>query len=141
MSEVRTFSDNETRARPDYMAYQQTVPANTTAAASNGPRLLGKVQNKLDIIVRVYTDVVISDTKVFSVKLQTSSDNGVADAYADLATIYTVTASGETTLAAGTELARYAISTDKELWFKAVMISDDAAITGAVNIYPVLIEA
>lgn len=135
--EVRVISESTTRFFPDYMAFQQALPLNTSADANNQTLPLGRAQNRIDVVLLVYTDISIADGQTFSVKLQTSSDNGVDDAWVDLVIIFTVTASGSAyTALAGNELARYAISTDKELYFKAVITTDDVAAVGAVNIIP-----
>ena len=52
-----------------------------------------------------------------------------------LQTLYTKTASGATTLAAGTELARYVVKPSDPLYVKAVAVNNDATLTGKIEAY------
>jgi hypothetical protein len=130
---MANFSE-DLKAYADYLASEQAIPQNTSANGDGGAFLVGKAQNALDIVAEVgATLITLADTKVFSVKLQSSATEG--GTYADVATIYTVTASGATTIAVGTELGRYVVSTADDLWFRVVFTTDDAAATGKLNTY------
>jgi len=118
-----------------YYCEAQAVPQNTSTAGAGGVKQLSGTHGGIEIVAVVTTALALADTKVFSIALQTSSDNAVADAFATKETLYTVTASGATAVAAGTVLARYVLPTDTERYTKIVLTSDDAAMTGAVSVY------
>jgi len=136
-NEDRYFSDGEIRSQPDHMAYRQTLPQNASADGNRKTMLLGKVQNFLDVVVKCYGDIAFADTTTTTIKLQSSSDDGVADAYADVVDLYAVTASGAATVTNGTEMGRYTINTTQELYWKVVITTTDAAATGSVNVFAV----
>lgn len=130
--------DHDLKVYGGYLAKAQTVPQNDSADGNGGGQQISGTQGGIEVIAKVgATALGLADTKVFTIALQQSSDNGVADAYAALHTLYTVTASGATVVAAGTELGRFIIPTNAERYIKAVLTSDDAAMTGTVDIYPV----
>jgi hypothetical protein len=126
----------ELRADVDYLLKDETLPDNTSVT-SNG-MLLGKTQNAIDIVGYISTQVELADTKAMTFTLQSSSDDGSTDAYADVIDIYTKTASGAETVAVG-ELFRYTISTDKELYFRVKWTSTDTGEVGVASVYPVYI--
>jgi len=126
-------------AFPDYLAYRQAVPQNTSAVGNGAGKVVGNCAGYIQINARVSTDIVLADTKVLSIKLQESSDDGVVDSYTDLVTIYTVTASGATTIGEGTLLASYMYNPDDEKYVRAVITTDDAAVTGNIDIFPRMI--
>lgn len=114
-----------------------TVPQNTTLASSY-VLCLGKTNDSIEVFVEVgETDIALADTTSLTVQLFEADTEGGAQTL--LATIYTITASGATTLDAGTELARYAIATDRKRWITAKVITTDAAATGTINVFPVYI--
>lgn len=137
-TETRYFSDGEIRSQPDYMAYRQAVPQNTSADGNRKTSPIGKVQNFLDIVVKCYGDISVADLTNITIKLQSSSDDGVADAYADVVDIINITGAGAaTTYSAGDEIGRYTVNTTQELYWKVVLTTTDAAATGSVNVFPV----
>lgn len=123
----------EIKFADDYLAKAQAVPQNTSADGNGGVfENLGQVQGSLEVVVKVNTGIVITDTKIVTVKLQDSADNS---SFADFETLYTKTASGATTVAAGTELKRFIIPKTMKRYSKAVLVSNDAGVTGKVDIY------
>lgn len=125
----------ELRADLDYFLYQETIP-NATTVNSNGLKI-GKTQDALEIVAVVQSEMTVADTKTVSFEIQTSSDDGDSDAYATIATPYSLTSSGGDTIDAGTELFRYTVSTDKELYVRVAFVSTETGESGEVDVYPV----
>jgi hypothetical protein len=124
------------RSAEDYLALDQTVPQNTNADGNGGAREISNALGALEVVAEVGSVALgLADTKVLTVKLQSSNDNGVGDAFADLVTVYTKTASGAEVVAAGTELGRYIVPTGAERYIKPNIVSTDAAGTGKVNVF------
>lgn len=115
------------------LADAQTLPQNTSADGNGGEFRLDDTLGAIEILVDVETEISLADTKVLTVKLQHKDTGG---SYADLATIYTKTASGATTLAADTELARFILPTNTKELLKAVISTTDAAASGKINVNP-----
>jgi hypothetical protein len=127
--------NHELKAGDCYYAEAQTVPQNDSADGNGGALELSGTNAGIEIVAVVTTALAIADTKVFSIVLHESSDNAVADDYAAIQTLYTVTADGATAVVAGTELGRFLLPTDTEKYTKVVLTSDDATMTGAVSVY------
>jgi hypothetical protein len=127
---IGTISE-ELKAYGDYLFNGVTVPQNTTTTGSAA--MVGGTQAELEIVAVVNTTIALADTKVITVKLTASATEG--GSYTDLVTLYTATASGATTIAAGTELGRYVVKPSDPLFAKAVAITTDAAATGKVDVY------
>ena len=128
---IGTISE-ELKSYQDYMFNNITVPANTTTTGD--AQQVGGTQAELEIVAVVGdTDVVITDTKVFTVSLTGSATSD--GSFTALETLYTVTASGETTLTAGTELGRYIVKPSDPMFAKAVAVSDDTGIVGTLEVY------
>lgn len=118
----------------EWLANAQTVPANTSADGNEGPIKVGGTLGGIEVVVRANTAIAIADTKVLNVKLQ--HRNG-ADAFADLATVYSLTAAGGNgAIAKGTELGRYALASTVKDEIKAVITTTDAGATGKIDIIP-----
>jgi len=116
----------------DYMLEDTTAVANDTTTGD--AQLVGGAQGELEIVVMVGdTDIVITDTKAFSVSLTESATEG--GSFTALTTLYSVTASGETTLTAGTELGSFIIRPSDLLWAKAVTVNNDTGIVGNLTVY------
>lgn len=119
-----------------YLAKAQSLPQNDSADGNGGEFHLAELQGGIEIVVKVNSAITLADTKVLSVKLQHKASGG---SYADLATIYSKTASGATTLAAGTVLARYILPTDTADLLKAILTTTDASAAGKLDVYPRLL--
>lgn len=128
--------NHDVKVEGGYFAEAQTVPQNTSAAGNGGSQEVSGTHGGIEIKAVVTTELALADTKVFSIKIQESSDDGDSDAFADKHTLYSVTASGATTVAVDTVLGLWVVPTDAERYLKAVLTSDDAAMTGAVSVYP-----
>jgi hypothetical protein len=117
------------------LANAQALPLNTSADGNEGPLKVGGAMGALELLVRVNAAIGIADTKALTVKLQHRDG---ADAFVDLATIYTITAAaGSGALAKGKELARFALPSTVKDEIKAVISTTDAAATGKIDILPV----
>lgn len=112
-----------------------SAPQNTTVNSSAIKNMPGAQLGSLQVKVVVNTDLVIADTKIMTVKLQHS--DAETTGFTDYATLYTVTASGVTTVDAETVLALFVLPTDIKKWTRLTVTTDDAAVTGKVDAYPV----
>jgi len=131
MALTGTISE-ELKSAHDYMFEDETAAANTTTTGE--AQLVGGAQGELELVAVVGdTDIVITDTKALTVKLTGAETEG--GSFVDVATLYTVTASGATTLTAGTELGRYIVKPSDPLWGKAVAVNDDTGIVGNLTVY------
>ena len=122
----------ELKSAQDYLFNDATVTANATLTGD--ANLVGGAQAALEIVVNVgSTAIALANTKVLTISL-TGSDTETGT-FTALQTLYTKTASGATTLAAGTELARYVIKPSDPLYVKAVAVNNDSALTGKIEAY------
>lgn len=124
---------HELKVHGEYLAEDQALPQNTSADGNGGELRLSDTQGAIELVGVVEDEISLADTKVLTIKLREKDDGG---SYADKATLYTKTASGATTLAAGTELFRYILPTDTKDIIKAQLTTTDAAAAGSVTIYP-----
>ncbi len=117
------------------LANAQTLPQNTSADGNEGPLKVGGAMGAFELLVRVNAAIAIADTKALTVKLQHRDGT---DVFADLATIYTITAAaGSGALAKGKELARFALPSTVKNEIKAVISTTDAAASGKIDVLPV----
>lgn len=117
----------------DYLASEQTVPQNTTVNGDGGGIELNGTLGSIQIAAEVTTEIALANTQVFTITLQDSADNST---FADIGTLYTITASGATTISVGTILGKFTLSEDVRQYVRCRLTSDDAAMTGAVSVYP-----
>lgn len=116
-----------------YLAEAQALPQNASADG-NGPVLdLDGTMGGIEIVAVVTAEISLADTKSLDIKLQDSEDG---ETFADLETLYSVTADGATTIDADTVLERYVLPSDAKAYIKAVLTTDDAAAAGSVSVYP-----
>ncbi|NUB27733.1 hypothetical protein [Azospirillum brasilense] len=116
-------------------AKAQTLPQNTSADGNGGGVELSGINGAVEAVARVNTAVTIADTKALTIKLQHSTDGS---SWVDLGTVYTLTAaSGNGSLAADTELGRFALPSTVRKFVKAVITTTDAAAAGKVDVIPV----
>lgn len=124
---VDYLGERDSRPTPDLIFDEEAVPQNTSSTSDAFD--VGKTQLSLEVVVYVDTKVELADTKVFTV------DYLYGDSYASSETIYTITASGATEIAAG-ELVRFAPPTDFPITAKLKLTTDDAAAAGAITAWP-----
>lgn len=127
---------NKSVGYPDLVFSEQALPQNTNV--SSDAFYPGRVQDALEVVVKVgATGWTIADTKVVTIEYLYGS------AYGSSVTLYTMTASGETLVAAGTELARFvppAGDSDFGSAAKLKITTDDAAATGTVDAWVELVS-
>ena len=115
-------------------AAAQALPQNTSSDGNGGGIELSGIIGAVEAVARGNTAVTIADTKALTIKLQHSNDGS---SYADLGTIYTLTAaSGSGSLAAGTELGRFALPSTVRKYVKAVITTTDSSAAGKVDVIP-----
>lgn len=121
------------KSADDFLALDQTIPSNSSADGNGGSFDLGNTQGALEVVAEVGSvALAITDTKVFTIKLQDSADSS---SFADLATVYTITAaSGSGAKAAGTLLGKLIVPSTARRYVKAVLTTDNAD-TGKVNVF------
>ena len=122
------------KSAADFLAADQAVPQNTSADGNGGSFDLGNTQGSLEVVAEVGSvGTDLSDTKVLTIKLQDSADNS---SFADLATVYTITAAaGSGTKAAGTQLGKLLIPSPARRYVKAVITTDEADVAGKLNVF------
>jgi hypothetical protein len=121
------------KADDSYLAKAQTIPNNTSADGNGGSfQGLNATLGGVEVVVEVNTQIALADTKVLTVKLQDSADNS---SFADLVTLYTKTASGAETIAAGTVLKKYIVPTNARKYIKAVITTTDTGQTGKIDAF------
>jgi hypothetical protein len=112
----------------------QTLPQNTSVDGNEGPLKVSGTHGAIELVVRTHTAITIADTKTLTVKVQHRDGS---DAFADLATIYSLTAaSGSGAIPADTELARYVLPSTVKEEAKVVITTTDAAATGKIDVIP-----
>lgn len=120
------------KSEDSYLAKAQAVPQNTSADGNAGAKDFSGAMGGVEIIAQVNEEISLADTKYITVKLQHSADGS---SYSDLFTLYTKTASGAETVDAGTVLGRFIPPNDCNPYIKAVLITDDAAAAGKVDVF------
>jgi len=115
------------RPTPDMLFDEEVVPQDNTVTSDEFNA--GKTQASLELVVYADTDIDLADATTLSVNYL------YGDSFGDSQTIYTVTASGATTIDAG-ELARFVPSTDLPVPGKVEITTDDGAATGTISVWP-----
>jgi hypothetical protein len=81
----------------------------------------------------VEDEVALADTKTLSITLQDSADG---ENFADVVTLYEMTADGAETIEAGQVLCEYVMAPAIRRWTRVAVVTDDAAATGSISAYP-----
>lgn len=123
---VDYLGKRDSRPTPDLIFDEQTVPQNDSVS-SDGFNL-GKTQASLEVVVYADTDVVLADTTSLTVEYE------YGDSFAESVEVYTVTASGSTTLEG--EIARFVPPTSFPTVGRLTVTTTDAAATGAISAWP-----
>lgn len=114
----------------DYVFNDETIPNNTSVTSD--AFLFGETLHGLELVAEVEDAVTLADTKVLSlIILWDESSTGT---FANTETLYTNTASGATTIAAGTELFRHVADTKKPVWYKVRITSTETGQVGSINV-------
>lgn len=122
------------KSADDFLAKDQALPQNTSADGNGGSFDLGNTQGSLEVVVEVGSVATdLTDANVLSVKLQDSADNL---SFADLATVYAITAAGGNGVkAVGTELGKLIVPSNARRYVKAVITTNDANVAGRLNVF------
>lgn len=122
------------KSSADFLALDQALPQNASADGNGGSFDLGNTQASLEVNVEVGSVATdLTDTNILSVKLQDSADNS---SFADLATVYTITAAGGSGVkAVGTHLGKLIVPSSARRYVKAVITTDDANVAGRLNVF------
>ena len=138
MADITKFS-GKLRSQPDYLAFEQTVPANTNADGNRGARLLGKVQGAIEIGIEAATDVTIPIGATLTLKALTS---GTEDGnYTEIGSAAFESISAATVFLAGTHIVTFAIPSegtfeaDDNKYVKVNFATDSASSTGKLNAF------
>jgi hypothetical protein len=125
--------DHILKVHGEYLAKEQALPQNAEADGNGGEQNYSGSLGSVEIIAEAAEDIALADAKTLAVALRHAAADG---AFADLGELCSVTASGATTIEAGTVLGRFIPPTDTLARTKAVVSTDDAAATGSVSVYP-----
>jgi hypothetical protein len=118
------------------LATDQALPQNASADGNGGVFDLAGTQGGIEIVVKVgSTAIALADTKSLTVKLAHKDRDDAS--FVDLATLYSKTASGATTLAVGTELARFSLPSSTGNCLKAVITTTDVSASGKLSVSPI----
>jgi len=139
MADITKFS-GKLRSQPDYLAFEQTVPANTNADGNRGAQLLGKVQGAIEIGIEAATDVTIPISATLTLKaLASATEDGD---YTEIAsTAFESTSAAATVFLAGTHIVTFAIPSegtfeaDDKKYVKVNFATDSASSTGKLNAF------
>jgi flagellar basal body rod protein FlgG len=119
------------KAADSYYLDGVTVPQNTTTLGAAVRTEVAAIQGAQAVKVDVDTDIVITDTKIVTISVEHGDTE--SGSFSTLATIYTVTASGETTIDAGEEIANFVLPDNTKAWTRLNITTDDTGVVGAVT--------
>lgn len=108
-----------------------TMPNNTSNTTTAFP--FGNTLHGLELVGTVDTAISLADTTTLTFAVLTSDSSTGTFTVAD--TVYTTTASGATTIAAGTELFRYVADSEQETWYQVRVTTTDTQQSGTFTVY------
>ena len=118
----------------EYLASDQAVPQNTSVDGNGGALRLAGTLGSVEVGVTAASAVTVADGSSLSVRLEESDAKEGPFAYAGIG--LDLTASGAPlTFAAGEDLGRIALPSTLKEWTKAVITSDDATASGAIDVW------
>ena len=120
------------KAQDGYYLDGGIVPQNTTLNSSSIRTELGGINGAQEVYVVAATDIVLADTKTIAINIEDSADDST---FVFLAEAYAATASGETTIDAGTEIGRVILPTNARTFTRVAVTTTDATATGTVDSY------
>ncbi|WP_461209921.1 hypothetical protein [Desulfocurvus sp. DL9XJH121] len=125
--------EHKVKVHGQYLAKAQDMPQNASAAGNGAVVRLGGTMGGIEIEAKVVEALALADTKVASIIVEHSSDGS---SFSTLGTLYSVTAAGAITVAAGTVLGRMVLPTDCKDFVRCTLTTDDEAADGSVSVYP-----
>lgn len=127
--------DHDLKSNDGYYAKAQAIPQTTTGedvVGNGGGLLLSGTMGGIEVKAVVNTEFSVSDGKSISIKLQ---DSAGGTSYAAKGTLYSLTADGTESVAAGTVLGVYTLPSDTEKYTRVVLTSTDDDVDGKVDVY------
>ncbi len=116
------------------LANAQALPKNTSVDGNEGPLEVSGTNGAIEVVARIHADATIANAKTLTVKLQ-HSDDGVT--FSDLGVVGALTAAaGSGALPADTELGRFALPSNVKEYLKTVIVTDDPAAVGKIDVIP-----
>lgn len=115
------------------LAKDMTLPANTSAVGNGIVMNFAGALGSQEVVVEVAEDVALADTKSLTVLLEHRDKGGTFEL---LGEVCSLTAAGAQGYKAGTVLGRFIPPSDCKVETRAVVTTDDAAVSGKIDIYP-----
>ena len=125
--------DHILKVHGQYLAKEQALPKNTSADGNGQEQDYSGSLGGVEILAEVAGDIALADGKALTVTLAHADEGG---GFSELGEVCSLTASGATTVAAGTVLGRFIPPTDTKARTKAVIATTDGAAVGSLNVYP-----
>ena len=110
-------------------ALPQNTSSNSQAISTGTKGALGSFCVK----AVVADEISLADTKTLQIILQDSADG---ENFADVETLYEMTADGAATIVAGQVLCEYVMAPTIRRWTRIAVVTDDAAAAGSISAYP-----
>lgn len=111
-----------------------TIPANTNADAAAGVRMGGQ-EGRLAITIVAKTQITVADTKIITVTVKDSLTETGSYVAVEPTLAAVKTASGETVYEAGDEIMSVIVPRGARKWVKPNIATDDAAVTGTMDVF------
>ena len=121
--------NNDVRALPDYLAYEQALPDTTSEVGNGGPGLVAAVQGALEVVVEAVETIAL--TGDLTIQLQ-DSDNGT-DGWNNIPQSVVIT---NPATVAGEDLARIALPTSTKPYIRVNLTTTATPGSGSVNVFP-----
>lgn len=115
----------------DIVFNAQQMPNNSNVTSDAFP--FGETLHGLELVGTVSTAISLADTTTLTITGRTSATS--TGTFSEANTLYAVTASGATTIAAGTELFRYVADTKENMWWQVRIATTDTQETGNITVY------
>ena len=101
------------------------------SAINSSVFMIGKTANALELVMTVGTTALAMAASTGSLAITITFSSSATTGFGDSETLYTLAAEG--TAAAGTEIVRYAVPSDKAVYAKITATSGAAADAGSLN--------
>ena len=112
------------------LAVAQALPQNDTWTGT--PIKAGRIEGAIEIAIIANTALTLADGKTLTINLRHA---GPDLNFTDLDTAYQLTAAaGNGSIAADTELGRFALPSSSKFWVLATITTDDAAADGKLDL-------
>lgn len=129
--------DHIQRAYGEYYASGQTVPANDQADGNVGALENSGAMGGIEVVAVAKTAIILSSAKQLQIAIYQRTSTSYS--YTLLGTPVLYTASPTKTWAAGDVIGRFVLPSDAQKYTKAVLATDDAAVSGTIDVFPSLL--